>query len=89
MPCRAAKFTSEDLLKFYLFDKIRIQSSTGAEFKHFINGKNESLRYFISDFNPSPQRAKNLSAKAYHGSNLTQNSLASQPVKKINEDKNK
>ena len=43
MPCRAAKFTSEDLLKFYLFDKIRIQSNIGAEFKHFINGKNESL----------------------------------------------
>lgn len=58
MPCRAAKFTSKNLLKFYLFDKIRVQSSTGAEFKHFINGKNESLRYFISDFNPSPQRAK-------------------------------
>lgn len=43
MPCRTTKFTSEDLLKFYLFDKIRVQSSTGAEFKHFINGKNESL----------------------------------------------
>ena len=89
MPCRTTKFTSKNLLKFYLFDKIRVQSSTGAKFKHFINGKNESLRYFISDFNPSPQRAKNLSAKAYHGSNLTQNSLASQPAKKINEDKNK
>lgn len=89
MPCRAAKFTSKNLLKFYLFDKIRVQSSTGAKFKHFINGKNESLRYFISDFNPRAQRAKNLSAKAYRGLNLTQNSLASQPVKKINEDKNK
>jgi len=43
MPCRAAKFTSKNLLKFYLFDKIRVQSSTGAKFKRFINGKNESL----------------------------------------------
>ena len=48
MPCRAAKFTSEDLLKFYLFDKIRIQSSIGAEFKHFINGKNKSLQCFLA-----------------------------------------
>ncbi len=37
---------------------------------------------FFSDFNPSPQRAKNLSAKAYHGSNLTQNSLAKPARKK-------
>lgn len=43
MPCRTTKFTSKNLLKFYLFDKIRVQSSTGAKFKHFINGKNESL----------------------------------------------
>ena len=45
---------------------------------------------FFSDFNPRAQRAKQtLAQKAYRGSNLTQNLLASQPVKKINEDKNK
>ena len=48
MPCRAAKFTSKNLLKFYLFDKIRVQSSTGAKFKHFINGKNESPQCFLA-----------------------------------------
>ena len=31
------------MLKFYLFDKIRVKSSTGAKFKHFIDVKNESL----------------------------------------------
>ncbi len=43
MPCRTAKFTSKNLLKFYLFDKIRVKSSTGAKFKRFMDGKNESL----------------------------------------------
>ena len=44
---------------------------------------------FLSDFYPRAQRAKQtLAQKAYRSSNLTQNSLASQPVKKINEDKN-
>ena len=57
MPCRAAKFTSEDLLKFYLFDKIRIQSSTGAKFKHYKRQKRKSVMSF-NDFNPRAQRAK-------------------------------
>ena len=48
MPCRTAKFTSKNLLKFYLFDKIHVQSSTGAKFKHFINGKNEGLQCFLA-----------------------------------------
>jgi hypothetical protein len=49
-PCRTAKFTSKNLLKFYLFDKIRVQSSTGTKFKHFINGKKRESVMFFSDF---------------------------------------
>lgn len=46
MLCRTAKFTSKNLLKFYLFDKIRVKSSTGAKFKRFINGKTKVCNVF-------------------------------------------
>ena len=37
-------------LNFTFFDKIRVQSSTGTKFKHFINGKKRESVMFFSDF---------------------------------------
>lgn len=46
MLCRTAKFTSKNLLKFYLFDKIRVKSSTGAKFKHYKRQKTKVCNVF-------------------------------------------